>query len=156
MSSDTTITDIESKWYVFCCQKWNTCIYTKDIGSVSNFQIGSRSDQLKIWTRPDPIRIWKNLSRNPVIRSQRSFLLDRARRPRHNKKKIAEIGPVNREKIAKNDFFTLDQSQLRRIMDRSVRNTTHTWSDKFAICNGGVSNDIPYYHIVPIGLRSQE
>ena len=55
------------------------------------------------------------------------FLLDRARRPRHNKKKIAEIGPVDREIIAKNVFFTSNQSWLRRIMDRSVQNTTYMW-----------------------------
>ena len=36
-------------------------------GSVPNFRIGSGSDQPKIWTRPDPIRIRKKLSRDPVI-----------------------------------------------------------------------------------------
>ena len=42
-----------------------------------------------------------------------------------NKKKIAEIGPLDGEIIAKNDFSTLDQFWLRRVMDRSVRNTTY-------------------------------
>src|SRR2546423_13511681 len=92
--------------------------------SVPNFRIGSGSDQPKIRTQPDPIRIRKKLSRDPVIRSRRSFfcwielvvLVT-------TKKKIAEIGPVDREIIAKNDFSTPDQSWLRRITDRSVRNT---------------------------------
>ena len=57
-----------------------------------------------------------------MIRSWRSFLLDRARRPRHNKKKIVKIGPVDHEIIAKNDFSTSDQPRLRHVMDRSVRN----------------------------------
>ena len=43
------------------------------ISSVPNFRIGSGSDQPKIRTRPDPIRIRKKLSRDPVIRSRRSF-----------------------------------------------------------------------------------
>ena len=34
--------------------------------SVPNFRIGSGSDQAKIRTRPDPIRIRKKLSRDPV------------------------------------------------------------------------------------------
>ena len=43
------------------------------VSSVPNFRIGSGSDQPKIRTRPDPIRIRKKLSRDPVIRSRRSF-----------------------------------------------------------------------------------
>ena len=39
-------------------------------------------------------------------------------------KKIVEIRLLDGEIIAKNDFFTSDQSRLRRITDRSVRNTT--------------------------------
>ena len=37
------------------------------IDSVPNFRIGSGSDQPKIRTRPDPIRIRKKLSCDPVI-----------------------------------------------------------------------------------------
>ena len=51
-------------------------------------------------------------------------MLDRAHRPRHNKKKIAEIGPLDGEIIAKNDFSTPDQLRLSHVMDRSVRNPT--------------------------------
>src|SRR2546421_5560947 len=75
-------------------------------------------------TRPDP-NPKKIISRSSDPISAIFFLLDRARRPRHNKKKIAEIGPVDREIIAKNDFSTPDQFWLHRITDRSVRNTTH-------------------------------
>src|SRR6185295_18537651 len=70
---------------------------------------------------PNPKNI---ISRSSDPISAIFFLLDRARRPRHNKKKIAEIGLVDREIIAKNDFFTFDQSWLRHITDRSVQNTT--------------------------------
>src|SRR6185295_9187456 len=94
--------------------------------SVPNFRIGSGSDQPKIRTRPNPIRIRKIISRSSDPISAIFFLLDRARRPRHNKKKIAEIGPVDREIIAKNDFSTSDQSWLCRITDRSVRNPSYT------------------------------
>ena len=45
------------------------------VTSILNFQIGSGSDQLKIWTRLDPIRIWKKLSRDLPVRSQRSFFV---------------------------------------------------------------------------------
>ena len=71
----------------------------------------------------DSIQTRKKLSRDPVIRSRRSFfcwielvvLVP-------TKKKIAEIGPVDREIIAKNDFSTSDQFW---ITDRSVRNTSY-------------------------------
>ncbi len=65
------------------------------------------SDQITILggpTRFDPM-IQKIISRssNPILAIV--FLLDSPRRPRQNKPKIAYIGPVDREIIAKNDFL---------------------------------------------------
>ena len=92
---------------------------------------------------------WSNLSD--------LFLLDRARRPRHNKKKIAEIGLVDREIIAKNDFSTPDQSWLHRITDRSVRNTTCfiLFHLIFVYCKSITSPIIfkEYFYFIP-GIKS--
>ena len=100
---------------------YNSLLYAH---SVPNFRIGSAENLDLTWPDPNP-KTFISRSSNPI--SAIFFLLDRARRPLHNIKKIAEIGLVDREIIAKNDFSTPDQSWLRRITDRSVRNTIYNY-----------------------------
>src|SRR2546421_545342 len=109
------------------------------------------SDRIRIGSaeNPDPTRPDPN-PKNIISRSSDPilaifFLLDRARRPRHNKKKIAKIGSVDREIIAKNDFSTLDQSWLRRITDRSVRNTSRKSLHRY--CLGDLIPNISEKHL---------
>ena len=52
------------------------------------------------------------------------FLFCSSRRARQNKKKIVEIGAVDREIIANNVFVLFDQFRLHRVMNRFVRNTS--------------------------------
>src|SRR5881394_4061575 len=73
--------------------------------SVPKDRIGSgfwRSDPDS--TRLDPM-IQKIISRSSDPISAIVFLLCSSRRPRQNKSKIAYIGPVDHEKIVKNDFL---------------------------------------------------
>ena len=87
---------------------------------MDQIQIGSAENPDP--TRPDP-NLKKIISRSSDPISAIFFCWIVARRPRYNKKKIAEIGLVDREIIAKNIFSTPDQSWLRRIIDQSIRNT---------------------------------